>query len=344
MGEFIYERLGKNRGQLEQRKLDEYTRSSWHDLRVSDIHPGPVWQSITITGKLDGCTDPSGIHCEIRLYNLEKKVEFCYSMKKLAVTDPEGVYIAFPLKLNNSHHVVEVAGGTMVPGKEQIEGSASDWVGIQNFVALRNDSNQVVFSSPEIPLVQLGEINLGKFSRMAHPVSGSIFSWVLNNYWTTNFLASQEGELKWTYQISSMADASNATATKFGMESRIPMLNRVFPASSRPDSVLIPRSFFTSRPNNLILISSRPACGGKGIVMQLRETTGKPDSLPVHDLLLSSTQLADATRAAMVTEVNVIEEPLKMVWQAGKEHSGVYHPAWISFRPFETKFVLVNLY
>ncbi|MEI7898094.1 MAG: glycoside hydrolase family 38 C-terminal domain-containing protein, partial [bacterium] len=166
MGEFIYERLGKNRGQLEQRRLDEFTRKTWQGLKVSGIHPGPVWKSITLSGQMEGCADPSGIRCEIRLYNLEKKLEFCYSMKKLAVTDPEGVYIAFPFKLEGSHHVAEVAGGTMIPGKEQLEGSASDWCGIQDFVSLRNDSGQIVFVSPEIPLVQLGEINLGKFRRV----------------------------------------------------------------------------------------------------------------------------------------------------------------------------------
>ncbi len=51
-GTFIYERLGKNRGQLEQRKLDEFTRKTWQDLRVSDLRRGPVWESITANCKL----------------------------------------------------------------------------------------------------------------------------------------------------------------------------------------------------------------------------------------------------------------------------------------------------
>ncbi len=357
-GEFIYERLGKNRGQLEQYKLDEFTRKTWHDVRVSNISDGEIWQSITLTGLMPVCADESGIRCEIRLYGHEKKVEFCYSMKKLPLTDPEGVYVAFPFKLANSHHFVEVSGGTMEAGKEQIEGSASDWTGIQNFVALRSDSGQIVFVSPEIPLVQLGDINLGKYFRVGkpasdpspagegrtvYPASGYIFSWVLNNYWTTNFLASQEGELKWNYQISSLTDPSNAMATRFGMENRIPFLYRVFPASLKPDTLLIPKSFFVSTTNHLALISVRPSANGKGIILQLRETNGKADSIAVEDLASSSTTLAMATRANSATVVNVLEEPLQSIWQRQSGISGRYKPARIFFKPWETKFILLTL-
>ncbi len=376
LGEFIYERLGKNRGQLEQHKLDEFTRKTWSNLKVGAIHPGPVWQSIILSGQMEGCADPSGIRCEIRLYNLEKKVELCYSMKKLAVTDPEGVYVAFPFKLEKSHHVAEVAGGTMVPGKEQLEGSASDWTGIQNFVSLRSDSGQVVFVSPEIPLVQLGDINLGKFFRgnnptpglpdptpgpfpgfhdptpgpsprreggMSYPASGQIFSWVLNNYWTTNFLASQEGELKWSYQVTSGANPSNTLATRFGMENRIPFLPRVFPASAGSDSALIPRSFFSSTLNNLALISARPSANGKGVIFQLRETTGKYDSIPIEDMRLSSTTLASAVHARSATEVNVLEEPILKIWDRNSDAGLMFHTCWLAFKPYETKFLLMEL-
>jgi len=266
--------------------------------------------------------------------------------------------VAFPFKLNDGQHVVEVSGGAMIPGKEQIEGSASDWIGIQNFVSLRNDSGQIVFVSPEIPLVQLGDINLGKFfrvkyltpdpsptgeGRLGYPVSGCVFSWVLNNYWTTNFLASQEGELKWSYQITSMADPSNSIATRFGMENRVPFLYRVFPASSKPDSVFIPRSFFANTANNLVLVAAHPSSNGTGIILQLRETTGNPDSIPVDDVPLSSETLSMATRAKMISEVNVLAEPLKLIWNRETGISPGYHPVWLRFRPYETKFLLLTL-
>ena len=47
-----------------------------------------------------------------------------------------------------------------------------------------------------------------------------LFSWVTNNYWTTNFRASQEGELNWSYTLTSCADTSNAAASAFGWSNR----------------------------------------------------------------------------------------------------------------------------
>jgi hypothetical protein len=75
----------------------------------------------------------------------------------------------------------------------------------------------------------------------------------------------------------------------------------------------------------------------------MRETTGKPDSIPVHDVVLSSTPLADAMHAKSVSEVNVLEEPLKLLWQRGISAPGGYHPVWIGFKPMETKFILIEL-
>ena len=253
----------------------------------------------------------------------------------------------------------------MVPGKEQIPGSATDWTGIQDFVSLRNDSGQIVFSSPEIPLVQLGDINLGRFNplnplpaaqagspRGESPLSnpsprgegpGYIYSWVLNNYWTTNFLASQEGELKWSYQVSSVADPSNTLATRFGMESRIPFLSRVFPASVRPDSVLMPGSFYsTPGGKHIVLVSARRSSDAKGVILQIRETEGTADSLTVNDVISSMVTLEMATRAKSVYESNVLEEHVRLIWPP-RTLPVRYDPARIRFKPYETKFVMVRL-
>ncbi len=335
LAELIHEQLGTNRAQLEHFKLEDFSRTTWESLSVGQLQDGPVWTSLTIRGKIPGSAE-GDVSCEIRLFKQEKKVEIVFSMKKLAVTDPEAVYIAFPFQLPESHFVVEVAGGTMVPGKDQLEGSSSDWVGIQNFVSLRNDSIQIIFVSPEIPLVQLGDINLGNFSRIAHPESSNLFSWVFNNYWTTNFLASEEGELKWSYQLTSANDPSTLFATKFGWGNRMPFLTRIFPAQT-PDTVIIPRSFIGTALRNVLLVSAYPSLDGKGVILHLRETDGKPTRFPVRDYLVSIIDLMSATRATEVVEVNVLEEEIAPV---AISRPIVGNPGqWLEMAPYETKFI-----
>ena len=117
LGEFIYERLGKNREQLSNFRLEEFTRNSWKEVTVKETKDGPLWQSIILNGKCDDCADASGVNCEIRLYKLQKKIELRYSMKKLPQVDPEGVYIAFPFVLKNGQPAFESQGGIVIPVK-----------------------------------------------------------------------------------------------------------------------------------------------------------------------------------------------------------------------------------
>ena len=327
-GQFIYERLGKNRHQLEVLKLDEAARTVLQDVSISpDIIDGPVWQRVSVHGSLPGCAEPGGISCEIRLYKTEKKIEFLYSLKKLPVTDPEGGYVAFPFKLDNGQLVFEVQGGTVRPGKDQLEGSASDWNGIQNFVSVKNENSQLVLVSPEIPLVQLGALNLGKFSRIARPESNSIYSWVFNNYWTTNFRAYQEGELKWTYKLTSSNDTSGVFSAKFGWNERIPMPTRVFP-SRGTDTLASGRSFF-SLEKNLLLVCAKPSADRSGIVLQVRETAGRPASLFWDVPAMNRADIRSGTQAVAASEVSVLEEKIAGIGNL------------ISFRPYETKFIKI---
>ncbi len=301
-GEFIYERLGKNRHQLELLRLEEFTREVWKDLTVSKVTEGPVWSELTLTGQVPECVHGDGIKLQLRLYNTTKKIEFCYSMEKKQVTDPEAVYIVFPFSLDSGVFHCEVAGGPMIPGKEQLEGSSSDWLGIQNFVALRNSKTQIIMTSPEIPLVQLGEINLGKFARVAYPDSPTVYSWVLNNYWTTNFRAYQEGELKWSYGITSDASLSDSSAAMFGWNERIPLLARVFPAVSHPAGQA-ESSFLGTVFQGLLLVNAVPGDEEGSVILQLRETGGREITLQTGDLLRSS-------GAKEIREVNVLGETI----------------------------------
>lgn len=340
-GQFIYERLGKNRSQLEQLKLGEYNRTSLSQVTVSDVTDGPVWSSVTITGQNGECADPSGIKCEIRLYKQgDQKVELLWSMKKKAVWDPEAVYVAFPLASKNGVFTCEIQGGAMNPGVEQIPGSASDWQGVQNYITLKDGSDQMVFVSPEAPLVQLGDINLGKFARTWKPSSTSLFSWVLNNYWTTNFRAYQEGELKWSYRFVSLSDTFGNRPSQIGWGERIPILSRVFPAtkdtlpqnSKRYSCIPSMATFFGNVTQDVLLVDAYPAHDGKGIILQLREVTGKAQTIPVQLPIYSSK--ADFTsflKCKSAIEVNVLEEPMGPDLET------------VTFKPFETKFLRMDL-
>ncbi|MBD0779876.1 glycosyl hydrolase family 38 [Maribacter sp. ANRC-HE7] len=333
LGSFIYELLD-NRSDLE--RLTNMSRDTvykplkkeiiqFSNFKIVDIKDGELWKSIKCKAQIPECAEASGVTIEIRLYNHTKEIELLYNMRKLAKTDPEGVYIAFPFTAdNNGKLAFEVQGGVVEPGENQIGGSASDWNTIQNFAAVKSNNSQIVFSSNDIPLVQFGDINTGRYYYKNHPKNGHIYSWVLNNYWTTNFKATQFGELDWKYQITSSADNSNTFATKFGWGNRVPLVTRTNSGKLNATTKQESKSFIDlNTVDNLLLVSSRLTPEGDGILLHLRETDG-------DHAILDITKLLQNPNIKSVYEVNVLGEELQKLTSP------------LLIEHFEAKFILLK--
>ncbi len=274
LGQVIYERLD-DRASMERRELGGHRRVSWSDLEVEVGQDGPLWQSLLVRGRLEGFDD---LRLEIRLYKTAQRIELVYQGRKQRVMDPEAVYVALPFDLPEGHLEFEAQGGAVVPGVDQLPGTASDWNTIQAYAAVRSPRGEIVLVSEEAPLVQFGGINTGRYAYEGKPASNQIYSWVLNNYWVTNFCASQEGDLRWSYQISSTAPAARGSAARIGWGVRVPLVARVLPAGVQAAAGAAPPHLDLDRPN-LLLVGARPARDGRGVVLHLREIGGEPVSL-----------------------------------------------------------------
>ena len=332
LGQFIYEELG-SRHEMERltnitrdtiyRPLD-LKRSLLHNIKIVKRENGAIYQSIFLNGDMPICTDEKGVTIEVRLYHYQKKIEFLYQMIKLPVSSPESIYIAFPFDLDGGKLTYEAQGGIVYPGINQLEGSSSDWNAIQNFATVKGNKSQIVFVSSEIPLVQFGAINTGRYYYRLKPATNHIYSWVLNNYWVTNFKASQGGELQWTYSITSSADHSDMFATKFGWGDRVPLKSRImFPTQGTTKTELVSRSLINIDVPNLLLVNTSLSADGKGVILHLREVEGKHAILDIRRLL-------EETNASSVLEVNILEEELSLL------------KAPLLIEHYETKFIKLN--
>jgi len=281
MGEFILEQLG-NRSQMESKRLDDFKRSSLDSVWFDSMSKGEIWNSIRFYGESETFEKPKGFMFEIRLYNSEKRLDLACSVVKKSIVAPESFYIAFPFDIKEGKHFTEVQGGVIETGKDQIKGSSNDWYTVQDFTSIRNSSVQMVLGSAEMPLMQFGAINTGRYTAGAMPQSTNLFSWPMNNYWVTNFNAEQRGGHSWTYYLTTSADVSNGFATRFGWGCRIPWLTRILPGSGTGDNNW-EGSFLSSWPSNIILVSAEPASDGKSCIVHLRETNGEDTILNLHN-------------------------------------------------------------
>ena len=291
---------------------------------------GDVWKSIKISADMEGFTKgiegaPMGIQWEIRLYNNIKKVELIYQENKgkNIITSPEALYVAFPFRLPSSHIVFETIGGSLTQG-EQLSGSSSDWNVAQNFVSIKGKKGQIIVVSDEVPLWQFSDFNMGKFERYPKPGKTWLYSWVMNNYWFTNFRAFQLGAFKWTYQITTSRDTTNNAATKFAWGTRNPFLTRTIPEGKDEFSHATFRTLELNGNSNAVLINTRPAFSSDGaILLHFREVDGQ------SAMLRLSSRIANRPIKSM-KEVNII----------GEEIREVHNP--LSFRPFEVKFIEIQ--
>ncbi|MDR0347983.1 MAG: glycosyl hydrolase family 38 [Tannerella sp.] len=319
LGEFIYEIIDSRRP-MEQYRKPQFLRRPPEKIRFDTYEKGAIWDTYRFRGETVAGRDAGNLTVEYRIFNVSKKIEIVYSLRKKAVTDPEAVYIAFPFKVAGGKIHLDVPGGTIEAGADQIPGSSNDWYTVQNFATARNNEMQVVMGSREIPLMQLGGINTGRYTAGAVPQSTHMYSWPMNNYWVTNFNADQMGEMQWSYFINSGKDNSIAYATRFAWENRIPLLTRVLPPGKKKEPPLQPASLLTIEGQNLLLVNMKPVAGEHAAVLQMRETGGKKTKLNIH---------SDKIAIRNITVCNVFGDPLP-------------EEQLPEFEPWENKFIKVT--
>ena len=201
------------------------------DVRFTGATTGDIYTTVSFRGTAEGCDPDFGVRVEVRLYNDVKRIDLHYAARRLPETDPSGLYVAFPFALEGGRLAFDVPGGVVYAGENQIPGTTASWNTVQNFVSVRNDRAQILVSCDAMPLFMMGELLNDPYRQPRTYEKPHLFSWVTNNYWTTNFRASQEGELNWSYTLTSCADTSNAEASAFGWGNRIPLYARVMPAA-----------------------------------------------------------------------------------------------------------------
>lgn len=126
------------------------------------------------------------------------------SFYKCKNDEPEAIYFAFPLPLEKDWRCkYDLAGALIELDEEQIGNVCRDHLTIENTISLYDEKLSVTLASDETPLVQVGNFSFGKENlQVARNEKPLLLSWAINNYWDTNFWASQEGYKEFSYQIT----------------------------------------------------------------------------------------------------------------------------------------------
>ncbi len=221
------------------------------------------------------------IETEILLFNDQKKIEFRYRVHKQYTNDKEGVYFAFPVSVSTPNFSFSTQQGWVDPAHDLMKGGSLEWFNVQQWMAV-HDSNLAVGIVPlDASLASFGDINRGKWPGEFAPRTGTIFSYVMNNYWHTNYRAGQEGNFTFRYALTSGPQLDGGSLTRLGLDEMRPAELDYVVGQDKVGNPSRPlpaegQSFLKTASQDVALITWKLAEDGNGMILRLQETAGKP--------------------------------------------------------------------
>jgi hypothetical protein len=223
------------------------------------------------------------IQTEVLLLDAEKKILLTYRLHKDRVLARESPYIAFPFDVSNPQFAYGSQSGWVNPARDELVGGSREWYLPTTWASVSNPQFAAIVVPLDAPLTDFGDIVRGDWPAEFKPQSSTIFSWLMNNYWGTNFPAWQGGDFTFRYAITSNAQLDPATATRFGWNALTP-LERDDVSASQDVSALPERqaSLLEIGDPSVTLLTWKPAEDGDGSILRIQESEGKSSNVSVH--------------------------------------------------------------
>lgn len=240
------------------------------NIKVTQKENGPVVNSIIVESEAPGCI---GLSREIQLINPMGTVKIVNKVNKERVYNQEGLHFAFPFNVPKGQVRYDLAFSQVRAEHDQLPGACKNYITMENFVDVSNNSHGITLTSIDAPLFEIGDITTDPtvygWIENLEP-SQTIYSYIMNNYWETNYRAYQEGEVTFTYVLRPHSRFNPLEAEKFGVEQNqglIPILG-----SNKPYS-----ASFELKDNGIIAVGLKPT--KDGILLTLYNPSGKPEEL-----------------------------------------------------------------
>lgn len=236
-----------------------------------------------------------GITTEIRLFDKEKKIEFIEDLDKKKVDSKEAVYFAFPFAMNQAQFEYEIQNGVVDPAKDMYPGAGHEWFSVQHWVSAEQDGISGTVMPLDASLVTLGDINRGAWPAQFGKRPGIIFSYVMNNYWYTNYAAGQGGHFRFRYIVTSAPAIDAAQLSRMGWEEMTPLeadeVTRWDRAAAPPPPLNgMEDSFLHVQDPDLLLETWKPAEDGRGTILRFLDLGGTTRTVAVETPLLHLSQ------------------------------------------------------
>ena len=248
-------------------------------VRLRVLDPGPLVATLEATSKAPGA---SGLTRRLRVVHGRPRLDLFNRVDKSAVREKEGVFFAFPFNVPDGEVRLDMPLAVVRPEKDQIRGACRNFFAIQRWADVSGVDFGITLATLDAPLVQMGAIrtdvmdDAGWLTRIES--SPLLYSYVMNNYWETNYMAEQSGLIRFDYSLLPHQGLfDQAVAQRFGLERHRPL---IVAASDRTGGASL-RSPFALEAPGVICTSIRPARKGKGWLARVFAASGKPERIVI---------------------------------------------------------------
>jgi alpha-mannosidase len=282
LGELIYVSGGEGSYAISSNLKDlPAPKFSYHKqqaVRVTQSN-GPVFGELASEATADKFPK---LTLRVRLYKGLKRIDVRCELEKEETLAKEAVYIAFPFAFDPAGGGLwlEYPDAITEPLKDQHSSACRDWYAVQRWLAASDGKATVVLSPLDSPLVTLGGMTVSTWPTQLSLKRAHVFAYVMNNYWYTNYKASQGGRQVFRFSLTSTRGAfDKAEAVKRGWGMFSPPVAQSGGGPLKPVLSAPAESLVSVEPSGLPLMAFKQAEDGNGYVFRVCDLAGIGGSL-----------------------------------------------------------------
>jgi hypothetical protein len=194
-------------------------------VRLADSGP-LVWTAV-VTRQAPGTED--GLETRVRLFAGSDRVEITQRFDKTLTYEPEAVLLRLPVAIDDGETVVSGPLGAWRAETDQAPGANHNYATLERWADLHDEAGGLQFVSVDIPGIQIGSIGsdatVAGWRESTDPAP-VLYSYVMNNYWETNYRAGQDGLHELQYTLRPHGEFDEAAAERFALQVAQPLVTR----------------------------------------------------------------------------------------------------------------------
>lgn len=244
---------------------------------VTVTEQGPLVVELCVKSNATGVR---GVSRTVRLSAGMPYVEISNVVDKLPLEEKDGIHFGFAFNLPRSITRFDIPWGVMEIEKDQWPQGNRNWIAMQRWLDMSNDTHGITWCSLDAPLFEYGtrSANIamgwgarGNWLKKLEP-SSTIYSWAMNNHWHTNFPLTQEGPVQFRYRLYPHREYNVVESNRFGVEQAQPLA--YVTADKNPD--LKP---MVAISNDKVYTTILKSVGNGGsVILRLRSVSDQPET------------------------------------------------------------------